>query len=204
MSLTTLAPMTDIDAVNMMLASIGQAPVDTITNTGIADVNDAVTHLTNVAREIQLAAWDFNSDKEVKMTPDNNGYIILGTDVVGIESYYPGYHYTIRFDENDGYKKKVYDKTLNKNTYVFDANIKVNVTRLVPFDYLPQYAKNYVAIQAALLFQQNVVSSVIVFKFTANHLQKVEAAFNAAELRQASLNMLAPGTRENNILRRSY
>jgi len=196
--------MTDIDAVNMMLASIGQAPVDTITNTGIADVNDAVTHLINVSREVQLAAWDFNSDKEVEMTPDNNGYIILGNDVVGIESYYPSYHYTIRYDPNDGYQKKVYNKTLNKNTYVFDGNIKVNVTRLVPFDYLPQYAKNYIAIQAALLFQQNVVSSIIVFKFTANHLMKAEAAFNAAELRQASLNILGPGTLENNIVRRAY
>ena len=60
----TLTPQTELDAVNAMLLSIGQAPVSTLSVTGLKDVSFAQYILHSVSREVQLKGWEFNTDDE--------------------------------------------------------------------------------------------------------------------------------------------
>ena len=59
---TPTAVMTELDAINQMLVSIGQAPVNTITSTGILDVETAKLSLDTVLREVLTRGWSFNAD----------------------------------------------------------------------------------------------------------------------------------------------
>src|SRR3546814_20980574 len=65
--------MTELEAVNEMLMSIGQAPVNTLNATGISDVNIARAELVKVSRRVQARGWNFNTDDAYKLSPDADG-----------------------------------------------------------------------------------------------------------------------------------
>jgi hypothetical protein len=65
-----LAPTTELEAVNAMLASIGEAPIDTLDSATQADVVMAINTLRNTAREIQSMGWRFNTEFGVQVAPN--------------------------------------------------------------------------------------------------------------------------------------
>ena len=79
MTTPTLA-MTEIDAVNQMIVSIGQAPVNSITNTGILDVETAKLALDTTLRDVLTRGWSFNSDYDYTISPDGSNNIIVPTN----------------------------------------------------------------------------------------------------------------------------
>jgi len=86
---------TKLDAVNLMLASIGQSPVNTLSGTLPKDVNKAVVALDSALREVLTQGWSFNSDKEYEMTPDGTFRIAVPAASLQIdptygEDYVPG------------------------------------------------------------------------------------------------------------------
>ena len=79
-----LAPMTELEAVNTMLQSIGQAPVNTLEISGITDVSSARTFLHNSSRDIQGESWSFNTDELYELNPDEMGHILIPNGVLEI------------------------------------------------------------------------------------------------------------------------
>lgn len=57
------APLTELEAVNSMLAATGQAPVNSFSGT-ISDQNIARGHLANVVREVCSHGFSFNTDEK--------------------------------------------------------------------------------------------------------------------------------------------
>ena len=55
------ATTTELEAVNIMLSSIGEAPVNSLSS-GLVDAELAQTTLHNVSREVQAAGWSFNTE----------------------------------------------------------------------------------------------------------------------------------------------
>ena len=64
-----LSPMTELEAVNAMLLSIGQAPVNTLEVAGIKDVSFARLMLHNTNRQVQSRGWWFNRELGYELTP---------------------------------------------------------------------------------------------------------------------------------------
>lgn len=69
--------MTELEAVNEMLMSIGQAPVNTLNVTGIRDVNVARALLAKVSRRVQSRGWNFNTDDAYVLSPDVDDIILI-------------------------------------------------------------------------------------------------------------------------------
>jgi hypothetical protein len=61
-----------LEAVNVMLTSIGESPVNTITSSTTTDVSIAIQILDNVSREVQSVGWHFNSDTNYKLTKNTD------------------------------------------------------------------------------------------------------------------------------------
>ena len=55
------AATTELEAVNTMLAVLGEAPVNSITGTLPLDASLAKTTLSEINREVQSAGWHFNT-----------------------------------------------------------------------------------------------------------------------------------------------
>lgn len=194
-----LTPMTKLDAVNGMLASIGQAPVNTLDVTGIRDVSIGELALDNVTREVLTIGWHFNTEEEYELVPDGNGKIALPSNTLDLDPCYDYLDFTIRDDDGT---LTLYDRV----EHTFDLSdynpLLVNIVWAFEFDQIPQCARNYIATRAARIFQSQVIGSDILFKFTELHEREALATLKRLEGRRKDRNMLRSGADVNRIFTR--
>ena len=69
MSFPTTDSPGELQAVNQILASVGQAPVTTLEQTN-PDVAIAYNTLQQVSREVQAEGWTFNREYRYPLTPN--------------------------------------------------------------------------------------------------------------------------------------
>jgi hypothetical protein len=165
---------TQLEAVNTILSGIGELPTTAavITAGSSADVVMAVQILDEVNREVQAKGWHFNTDYDVTFTPDGSDWIIISEDEgtgsgptnilrVTVE----GRDLTIRRDPADD-TSKLYDK--EENSYVFTAPLSKSATVVYVFEFygIPESAKRYITIRATRLFQDRMVGSAALNRFS--------------------------------------
>jgi hypothetical protein len=64
-----LVATTELEAVNAMLASIGEAPLDTLDGATQSDVQTAINILRDTTREVQSEGWRFNTEFGFEIAP---------------------------------------------------------------------------------------------------------------------------------------
>lgn len=156
-----LSAMTELEAVNEMLMSIGQAPVSTLEVTGIKDVNIAKAELLKVSRRVQSHGWNWNSDTEYELMPDVDGIIVTPTDVIKIDASDKRRRVVQRRHPTKG--MAIYDQ--DNQTFIFDKPIKFDVVWLFAFEDVPETARCYIATSAGRKFQSRVIGSRILDAF---------------------------------------
>ena len=153
--------MTELEAVNTMLVTIGEQPVSSLDNlAGLQDASIARQILSNISRAVQSKGWVFNLDLQVTYTPDTNGEIVLGSNVLRIDTTSKVRSSTKDIVERGG---KLYDR--EKNTSVFTDSIKVDRVIVLNFDDLPEAARRYIATRSARVFHDRVVGSGELHRF---------------------------------------
>jgi len=148
--------MTELEAVNVLLTTIGEAPVNTLTGNQVTDVTIARQVLNEVSREVQSQGWYFNTENGVKLTPDNNKHILPPADTARIDS--KDYNIVVRED-------KLFD--LDAFTYEFGGSIKVNIVYYQDFTVLPDSAKRYIAARAARIYADRLLNSETIHAMTS-------------------------------------
>lgn len=184
---TPTVAMTKLDAVNRMLASIGQSPVNTLTGTLPKDVNKAVLALDNALRDVLVQGWSFNQDSAYPLSPDGNSRIDVPSAAASISPTY-GENYTMRWDTGGTPALRLYDN--NKRTFnEFQNDIKVDIIWLFDFEELPQHARGFIAMKAGREFQTTIVGSQILYSFTKEMEQEAWASFRRIEKRNKDYNI---------------
>ena len=154
--MTKPTKMTELEAVNVLLTTIGEAPVNTLTGNQVTDVTIARQVLNEVSREVQSQGWYFNTENGVKLNPDNNKHILPPADTARIDSR--DYNIVIRED-------KLFD--LDDFTYEFGGSIKVNIVYYQDFTVLPDAAKRYIAARAARIYADRLLNSETIHAMTS-------------------------------------
>ena len=157
-----LSPMTDLEAVNRMLASIGQAPVNTIPTSGVGDAAKAAQQLAETARDVQTVGYCWNSDASYTLSPDEDGAILLPSGALDVDAAARTSNIQVRLHPTKE-QLALYDG--DEHTFVFDDDVDVNIIWGYDFNSLPQPARAYIATAAARRFQAQVVSSVVLDRF---------------------------------------
>ena len=152
--------MTELEAVNEMLMSIGQAPVNTLNVTGIKDVNIAKARLRTVTRTVLSRGFNFNTDENYELSPNADGIILIPPGVLKLEGMGPTDEFTQRRHATG---MALYNKT--DNTFIFDAPVALKITWGFAFEDLPETARNYIATCAGRRFQSKVIGSQILDRF---------------------------------------
>jgi hypothetical protein len=179
-----LVPSTELDAVNVMLQSIGQAPVNTLSVEGITDVSNARLILHNTSREVQQRGWHCNTDEELPLTPDVNGKITYPPDALSADPERgEGLDLTARSDAG---VLRFYDR--KEHTFVIGRTVKFTVIRFLPFETLPQSLRTHIMARAARRFQSTVVGSQILWQFTREYEAECQVEAERDELRNADNN----------------
>ena len=153
--------MSELDAVNMMLMTIGEYKVNDLTNlAGRSDAAIAKDILNNTSRAVQSKGWTFNMDFDVVKIPNQNSQIPLGNSVLRIDTTNK-----VRSGDSDIVERanKLYDR--EKNTHIFTENVTVNEVILLKFDELPEAARRFIAVRSARIFHDRVVGSGELHRF---------------------------------------
>ena len=158
----TQTPISELDAVNVMLMSIGQSPVNALDSTGIKDVEIARLILHNTSREVQDEGWEWNTDYAYEISPDGNDRILVPSNCLSIDPTGRGDDWVQRYDSTNA-AQSMYD--LNEQTFERTTAMDFDIVWFYAFTYLPQAARNYIAQLAGQKFQAKHVSSELLFKF---------------------------------------
>lgn len=179
-----LSPTTELEAINTMLSTIGESPVNAVEDTGNVDVVIARQILQTVSREVQARGWHFNTEKNYTITPDSAGYLVLPNTVLKVDTVYPDSSKDVVVRGS-----RLYDR--EKHTYVFTDAVKVDMTILLTFDELPEVARNCVTIRAARIFQERVVGSDTLHAFNSQDEARAMVSLMEYEADTADLNILS-------------
>lgn len=148
-----LNPLTELDAVNDILMSIGQSPVNTLAISNILDVSIARAELTKVIRQFQATGYAFNTDESYSLTPDVNGIILIPNGCLRVDPTDNAIDYVQRKHPNGS--RALYDRT--NQTWTISEPVLCRVIWAFDFDALPPVAQHYAMIAAGRQFQQRVV-----------------------------------------------
>jgi hypothetical protein len=176
------ALMTELEAVNMCLAAIGESPVNTLSNTGLADVASARAKLLEFSRTVQSTGWAFNTEEQYPLTRASDNTITAPTNAlkVSLDRSVTSAQVALR-------GQKLYDKA--NHTYIFTQDLKATVVFFLDWDELPQTARQYIAICASRSFQGNNLSSDTLDRLTEDDEVKALIALKDAEGDDGAYNM---------------
>ena len=81
-----IAATTELESVNIMLAAIGESPINSLTGTLPVDARLAQATLTETNKDVQSEGWSFNTEIDVTLTRDAvSKQIALSTDVLRVD-----------------------------------------------------------------------------------------------------------------------
>lgn len=183
---------TELEAVNIILKNDGEAPVATLDENGFSPAQEARDVLHEQSRRVQLHGWSFNTDRNRPFTPDVDGNITLGENVLSIRPSGSSEGFNI---QQRG--RRVYDAT--NFTYNFSGPLTLNAVTFLPWNELPEYARDFITIKAARLYQKRETSSDLMDSFTAEDEGRARAEFRRNENRAERPNLLRNSTISSNL-----
>ena len=135
---------TELDAVNQILSSVGQAPVTTL-DLQNPEVSIVLNTLREVNRQVQSEGWIFNTEREYEMTPDSStNEIAYPFNMLQIDTNQ--YQHKNKYDvvRRNG---KLYDRL--HHTFTFTDSIKADVVWYFDFTDVPPAIQTYITARAA-------------------------------------------------------
>ena len=147
----TVAATTELESINIMLAAVGESPVNNLTDTLPVDAQQALSILNEQSRMIQSEGWSFNTEIDVTLPRDNFKKVALGVDVLRVD---PNIHHHPNIDAIQR-GLKMYDR-LN-NTFEFDQDLICTIVYFRDFTEIPEPARNYITIKAARIFIDRLI-----------------------------------------------
>ena len=189
-----VAATTELECINIMLAAIGEAPINTLTGTLPVDAVTAQKTLAEINKDVQNEGWSFNQEFNVKLTRDGSNQIALGTDMLKVDANVFD-HPTIDVIQRG---LKMYDR--KNNTYVFDTDLTCNITYFRNFDEIPESARRYINIRAARVFVDRLVGDDGLRTYTAQDEARARANLMENDMDNADHNVLSGDPNLNNAM----
>lgn len=209
-SLASIQPTTELEAVNELLAAIGEAPISNLITSNRNDVDMAVDALRATSRTVQLDGWRFNTELGLELVPDST-YSWTDTDgdttTLNVWEKPSGLgEWRITPDQGQfdldiiirpskqyagGGTLIFYDRELNRDGLDSDdyESLYIDAVWLFDFDEIPQAARNYITRLAAFRFVGDVSGSEKLSKFATDDVIRARRALIRSEGAEGSVNL---------------
>ena len=178
--MTTTTRGTELESVNVILSTIGESPLNSLSGSLPVDGTVAKNVLSEISREVQSAGWHFNTHYKSTLTRDTNNKIPVATNVVRVDLD-PNLISRRDYDlvQRDGF---LYN--LAKNTDIFDRDFEdVVQVYLLPFNEIPEQAKRYITIRSARVFHDRTLGANTLHKFSQEDEKQALSILRNAEAR---------------------
>ena len=169
---------TELEAVNTILSTIGEAPLSTLTGSLPVDGTMAKSVLNEINREVQSMGWHFNTHPKVTLSKDNNGTIPLPTNVLRVELD-PYLHSKTDFDIVQR-NNVLFNLVTNSSVFTKDLE-NMKVVYLLDFSDVPEQCKRYITIRSARVFHDRTLGANTLHKFTLEDEARALVTLRQAE-----------------------
>ena len=188
---TTVDLDTELSAVNAILGSIGQSPVNLLDY-----ANPEISFIYNILKEsnidVQTEGWTFNIEYHIKenvSTTDNK--IIIESDVIRIDNTdeWDRTRDFVRRKDSDGIWK-LYDRVNHTFEYPDDDYFYVNKVRLLKFEDIPAPFQRYIVYKACGRAAVQLVSNANLQKMLSTFETQARATALEYECNQGDHNFM--------------
>ena len=142
---------TKLSAVNTILSTVGEAPVNSLEDLGVLDAVTAVGVLEEAYREVLSEGWQFNTDPEFLLQPQGFAPYEIAVPPTALE---------VTPEDTPGVivrGSRLFDR--NRTSFSFPGRaVRCHIVWYVPFEEAPEVARRYVTLRAARLFADRVLS----------------------------------------------
>lgn len=187
-----LTKTTKLQAVNIILSNIGQAPVTTLDSVNPM-VATAENILDEVSRSVQGEGWSFNTERGYPVPVQADGKVPVPANVLSFDCDFNSSKIVI---SRNGY---LYDKLAHTDKFT-EKSLSLDVVWLFGWDDLPEAARSYISIRAANVFAGRVVGSSEAVRFGDKQEQLARAELLEHETQQGDYSMFM-GPDGNNPIR---
>tara|TARA_R100000808_G_scaffold20176_1_gene43693 strand:+ start:455 stop:1084 length:630 start_codon:yes stop_codon:yes gene_type:complete len=172
-----------LEAVNVMLSVIGEAPVNSL-RSGLADAEAAEKILDRVNKEVQTEGWHFNTRRKYTLTPTTDKVIVLPKNTLKVVCVDTSRDYPLtqrglrlyNFEKHTYEIKDDYDEVIVDLVEELNFNNDVTTER----NSIPEYARRYISIRAARVFVSRYLGSAEIYGFSER-----DEAMSRSEMKQA-------------------
>lgn len=195
---TQITPTTELQSVNIMLSSIGEAPVNSITGTTTVDVSTAINILNETSMSIQSIGWNFNTHTNYKsLSLDIDGKVPLPSNCVKADASHSQRH--LNFTIRNGF---LYD--MGNHTDVFTtAPASVDLVLVQQYEHLPEYARQYVTMKASRRFASRFIGDKEITQLIGQDENEALMAFHQADSQESDINVLSGDANTFSIINRT-
>ena len=193
---TLLTPTTELEAVNVCLANIGESPVSAITGNTTVDAALARDLVRQVTREVQAHGFYWNTEIAYKLIPNTSENLVLPANILSID--------TVDKDQDKDLVARgrlLYDR--RNHTYSFESSVTVDMVVALGFEELPEMCLRYIAIRSARMYQERVMGSGAVSSFNIADEDMARASLLAENMEVEDNNMLTGNRAVYRILSRT-
>jgi hypothetical protein len=179
----TQTPTTELDAVNALLATTGESPVNVLVDSGVVTADIARTTLHEVNRAYQSEGWYFNTQQDYGLGPDVSGFMNVPTNALKLKP-------SEAWKDEDVVQRgsRMFDRVTN--SYVFDHNIGFDIVLFLDYEELPESSRQYILITAARLFQDRVLGADALHTFNEQDVELARKRVEKEEIENSQTNLL--------------
>ena len=179
--MATLTPMTELDAVNDVLMTIGETPVNSVDETELTEASLALRILKQVSRAVQSEALNCNTVYNYTINPDSNNKLPVPANALSVDPMDRSLDLIV-------HKGFLYDKDGFTNT--FTEPVKCQVVFLLQFEDLPEHVRQFITVKAARIFQKRMLGSQVLHEITEEEEVQARINMRSREVENEDHNML--------------
>lgn len=146
-----ISPTTELEAINKCLGAVGEAPVVTLSEENLGVTAEiALNLLRSNSRLLQTRGWYWNSETNYPLNPAPSGDILTPPN-------------TLSVDPSDSQRDivarghRLYDR--ENRTYLFTEAVEVDLILGLPFEELPEAARQYLIARTSRMLEDHLEGS---------------------------------------------
>ena len=208
--------LTRLEAINDMLASIGETPI--MTGDVVEEAEIAGAQLDKASRKVQLPGWHSNTLRGLELSKDANNRFVLPDDTLKVDTADPrGTRRTgspptsshidaVMRRSDDDTQWILFDRSNNTELWTDVTSLTVDIVQLHKFENLVPSLQQYVVAVATRRFQTENMGSRVIYAFTQVEVEEAleQAIQDDTETEDPNLLRDSPTifdmTRRNNYL----
>lgn len=169
---------TELAAVNILLAVIGEQPVASLDTVESADAESARNTLKEFSRAVQAKGWDWNREEAFPLAPDSEGFIQLPANCLYMDAaYWSSYGSLAKKISERG--RQLYNKT--DRTLVFTETVYADMIIYLEWEELPEYARQAILYSAVHRYQMRELTSNAIGRITQEDVAQAMATLEQRE-----------------------